>query len=329
MYTTKTANVPIVLDNINSKKSLNININSVTDRMSPSIVNYGDGIYMTKDCGFKNFNDITTKSFHYWKNIIPTKTVRTIPCLYFEGIVSQLESEDELKILSSHKINSIYGQTVSSKKILIDNTTKTIYTSDEKVLSSYISGLPISYDYQTFSPDHLMYIDRALGIIPLIPKLERIVHPLNSYLYRNIYEKVEQQNDSTYVLKTPKIPSPYSNITFYRPLYLFSTDKTTWKRWNGSTFVQPAGFSSDDYDKMVGVLEGTPTGGNTYDEMIGITDEEWSLLVGDSLTGKCWVLCNSYVPVIEVSHDMAQLSDSEFMYISSRTGRYIIQKGSV
>lgn len=330
MYTTTEAMIPLTIYDITNLKKITSNINSVTDKFSPSLIYYGNGIYLTKDTNFKNFNSNKTLSFHYLKNIISDRptSVRNIPCLYFECIAEQLESEDYIKVFSSYYISSIFGQSTAAAKILFDNLTGYFYQPSQKVLNSYITGLPISYDTPTFRSSHLIYIDRALGIIPLMPKLERIVHPLNSYLYANIREKVEKRNDSTYILKTPKTPqiTNYDSITFYRPLYLFSTDKIIWKRWhNNSSFEVPANFSLD-YDKFISYSNPC---GNTYEEMINIPDDAWDTFIGSDANARCWVLCNSYIPVIEVSQDAGEISDSEFFYNGYCLGRYNMMKGSI
>ena len=201
-----------------------------------------------------------------------------------------------------------------------------ITTDVEKSFYTYIPGMPISLDTPTFRSTHLIYIDRALGVVPLMPKLERIVYPLNSYHYINIKEQIEKGLE--YNLKIFNQLSVYNAITFYRPMYLYSTDKISWKKLQTT-------ISSPTYNEFVNVdfhnnYDEFITGGNTYEEMITIPASKWTELIGDDLHASCWVLCNSYVPVIEVSHKTSEIDDTgEFLSIYDRIGRIVIQKCSI
>lgn len=326
MYTTKDTMIPLNFSDIGIKP-IGMNINAIADseQLNPYLVDYGNSLYLSKDCGYKNFNT-TIQSFHYYKNLISHRTQSNITCLYFEGIMNQLQSEDCLKILSTYTLNSIYGNKVNSSHVKFDNVEQLITTDVEKSFYTYIPGMPISLDTPTFRSTHLIYIDRALGVVPLMPKLERIVYPLNSYHYINIKEQIEKGLE--YNLKIFNQLSVYNAITFYRPMYLYSTDKISWKKLQTT-------ISSPTYNEFVNVdfhnnYDEFITGGNTYEEMITIPASKWTELIGDDLHASCWVLCNSYVPVIEVSHKTSEIDDTgEFLSIYDRIGRIVIQKCSI
>jgi len=327
MYTIKNVMIPHNISDIGNLKTINSNINriSTTERFNPTLINFGNDIYLSKDASYKNFNTSGT-SFHYYKNLISSRGGTS--ALYFNAIADQIEKEPILKIFSSYTINSIYGQKTTASHILIDRTdvdNSVIYSPTSSIFKTFLTNMPITIDSQYFKSTHIIYIDRSLGMLPLMPKIERLVYPLSSYYYANIKEKVEKENTSIYTLKTFKEPSVYESIDFYRPLYLFSSDGVTWKRWNSSTFIEVRfENTSPTYDEFIAI-------GNTYDEMISLTDANWNLLldIDDDIKATCWVLCNSYVPIIEVSHEAAELDTTEFLSIYNRVGRYVIQKGCV